>query len=154
MDTSKLNFIQLENLNIGEKAPLFRTYNEKGIKVIAKNLYNKRKTLILFISTNCPVCKEILTDIKNVTSNYDLNFLIINSDELSNDKHITEKIDHSKVNYIRSNQITSLYFIRNVPYGLLIDERGIISLSNYIKDVNVLYNMLLNEQINTKPVSV
>lgn len=149
-----INGIHLDNLEIGQKAPFFRTYSDKGEKVIAKNLFSNRNTLMLFISTNCPTCKSLLPDLKTLSSNYNINFAIINSDELSNDAHISEKVDSSNIIYIRSNSITSLYFIQNVPFGVLIDEGGTILLSNYIKGTNVLYNMLLNENSNTRAVSI
>jgi len=109
---------------------------------------------MLFINTNCPTCKSLLPVLKILSSNYNINFVLINSDELSNDDHIREKVDNNNVLYVRSNSITSLYFIRNVPYGLLIDEDGTILLSNYIRGTNVLYNMLLNEHSNEKDVSI
>ncbi|GIO27416.1 TlpA family protein disulfide reductase [Ornithinibacillus bavariensis] len=137
--------IQLDSLDIGEKAPSFRTFSETGEKVISKEMFSKKRTLILFINTNCPTCKSLLADINSISSDYDINFLLINSDNVSNDDHITKQLDDSII-YIRSNQITSLYFIRNVPHGVLIDESSTIILSNYIKNINVLNNMLLNEK--------
>lgn len=149
-----INGIHLDSLEIGQKAPLFRTYDVHGEKVITKKIFSNRNTLMLFISTNCPTCKSLLPKLKKLASNYNINFLIINSDELSNDAYISQKVDSNNIIYIRSSSITSLYFIRNVPFGILIDEDGTILLSNYIQGKNVLYNMLLNEDSTTKAMSV
>lgn len=148
------NGIHLDKLDIGQKAPFFRAYSEKGEKVIAKSLFQNRKTLMLFINSDCPNCKSLLPSLKKLSLNYNINFVIINSDELANDTHISKKVNSSNIIYIRSNSITSLYFIRNVPFGLLIDEGGTILLSNYISGSSVLYNMLLNEDSNSKALSI
>ncbi|GGA77321.1 TlpA family protein disulfide reductase [Ornithinibacillus halotolerans] len=145
--------IQLETLDIGDQAPFFRTFSNNGDKIISKNIISKKRTFILFINTNCPTCKSLLGDLNSISSNYDINFLLINSDNLSNDAHITKQLNDNII-YIRSNQITSLYFIRTVPHGVLIDENGTVVLSSYIKNMHVLNNMLLNEKTNRKSISV
>lgn len=144
--------IQLDALDIGDKAPFFREYSNNKEKVIAKDLFKENKTFVLFISTNCPVCKSLLGDMNVIAMKYDLNFLVINSDNLSNDDHVTKQLS-DRITYIRSNQIPSLYFIRKVPHAMMIDEQGQIVLTSYVSNPNALYNMLLNEENLLKSIS-
>lgn len=143
--------IQLDTMDIGEKAPFFRSFSENGVKVLSKELFSERKTFILFIKTSCPICKSLLEDYNHISENYDINFLLINSDELSNDDLITKQLNKN-ITYIRSNQITSLYLIRTVPHGILIDTEGVVELSTHVKNVNVLHNMFLSESVVKKAV--
>lgn len=147
-----INGVQFETLAIGDHAPFFRTYNTKGHKVVAKRIFESNKTLIIFISTGCPTCKSILEHLETITSKYNLNFILINGDNISNDDHIQSKVNHlENLSYIRSTQITSLYNVRIVPYIVLLNQEGIVQISSQVNDVNSVYNALINEeQLNSE----
>ena len=140
-----INGIQFSTLQIGQRAPLFRTYDETGNKVISKDLFSKKKTLLLFINTQCPKCKAILADLNKITSYYDLNTVIINSDQAGDDSVIKSKLN-DKITYIRSLQIAQAYYVQNVPYAVVIDYEGKIELNNNLSNIDSLINLLINQK--------
>ncbi|MBB2479816.1 redoxin domain-containing protein [Bacillus sp. APMAM] len=144
-----VNGLEFATLHIGQMAPLFRTFDENGNKVISKHLFNEKHTVLLFISTHCPKCKALLQQIENAIPKYDINFVIINSDENAEDSHIKSLLK-GKFTYVRSSQISQLYFIQNVPYAVVIDNDGKVELSSYLSNINSLYNLLINQ----KPLAV
>lgn len=138
--------IEVKTLESGKPAPLFRAFDERGEKVILKDLFNKKKTLVLFMKTSCPVCKSLLPSIKEITKHYDVNFLLINSDNTEDDQEITNHLQPGGVTYIRAPQIAQSYFIREYPYAVLIDNEGKIELHTRLKNFNGLWNMLINQK--------
>ncbi|KMK77505.1 hypothetical protein AB990_03265 [Alkalihalobacillus pseudalcaliphilus] len=81
---------------------------------------------------------------------------------------LTEQLVNSVTLYINSgddlNDVCLLCFRSNPRYNHIFptknrtnschDEQGQLVLSSYIKSVNVLYNMLLNEKTTQKSISV
>ncbi|MBB2483356.1 conjugal transfer protein TraF [Bacillus sp. APMAM] len=119
--------------------------DEKGNKVIAKELFSGRNTLLLFINTNCPRCKSLLPHLMKIKTNYDINFILVNTDRLADDNHIKSVIG-DQITYIRSTQISSSYFVHVVPYAVLVNNIGEVKLSSQISNINSLFNMLINEE--------
>lgn len=138
--------IEVKTLENGKPAPLFRVFDEQRKKVILKDLFNKKKTLILFMKTSCPVCKSLLPSIKDITRYYDVNFLLINSDNTEDDQEITDHLQPDSLTYIRAPQIAQSYFIREYPYAVLIDDEGKIELHGKLNNFNSLWNMLINQK--------
>lgn len=137
--------VQFSRLEPGNPAPLFRTFSENGNKVIAKQLFSEKNTLLLFISTNCPICKTLLPNLEKITNNYDINFILINGDNVSDDNHIKSTLTKN-LTYIRSPQITKTYFVNTVPHAVLVNGNGKIELSSKLSNISSLFNMLINER--------
>ncbi|WP_143286851.1 TlpA family protein disulfide reductase [Caenibacillus caldisaponilyticus] len=137
--------IQFSTLELGRNAPLFRVFAENGNKVVAKELFKKKNTLLLFISTNCPVCKSFLPHLKKITENYDINFILINHDTLNDDTHIKKALNN-ELYYIRSSHVSQIYLIHAVPHAILVNTKGKIELSSPLSNINSLFNMLINQE--------
>lgn len=137
--------VEVKSLDIGNHAPLFRTFDEGGNKVVLKELFGEKKTFLLFIKTTCPICKSLLPNLQDIQNHYDLNFLLINSDNTDDDHEIVEVLS-DKITYIRAPQIVESYFLSQYPYAMLIDTNGKIELHNRLQSVNSLRNMLINEK--------
>ncbi|MBR7796080.1 MAG: conjugal transfer protein TraF [Bacillota bacterium] len=136
--------IQFNTLDIGEESPLFRVMDDNGKKVIAKQLFYNKNTLILFVNSKCPICKSILGKVDLINDNYDLNIIVINNDE-SLDDSLIKKLLPLSITYIRSVYITTAYHVYTTPMGVLI-ENGKVKQYSKISDFYVLNNMLVSEK--------
>ncbi len=118
--------IELKEADVGDAAPLFRSYTHSGNKVILKEyLQNGRAVMLLFVNTTCMTCKSILSDMHQHISSDDTQFIFINGDEQGDDGLLLQLLPDHAV-YLRSAQIMELYGVTVVPQAILIDEHGII----------------------------
>lgn len=143
--------LQLETLATGDEAPLFRVHDVNGNKVIAKKIFNENNTLLLFINTNCPTCKNILEKLTNIENNYDLNVIVINNDEIFEDSEVQKLVPES-VFYIRASHITTTYLIQKTPTAIIVED-GLVKVSNQVTHINSLLNMLITENPKLKSIS-
>lgn len=134
----------LEMIEVGQEAPLFRTMDQSGRKVVAKKLFSEKSTLLFFAHSECPACKGILKHIQKVEQNYDINIVVINRDTLFDDSNL-KKLLNDNIYYVRETFIASSYRIQSTPSVFLIDAGGVVKSTTVLKDVDTLFNMLLNE---------
>ncbi|MFD2170036.1 redoxin domain-containing protein [Tumebacillus lipolyticus] len=137
--------IEFGTLEVGDKAPTFRKHDYQERPVVLSQLVAEKKTVLMFVNTDCPTCKSILPQLGSILSTYDLHLIMINKDNQSNDEAITSLLPES-VLYLRSPQIVEAYEISKVPFGVLINQQGIIEQHSVLSDINVLRNMLLQEK--------
>ncbi|QTM97920.1 redoxin domain-containing protein [Sediminibacillus dalangtanensis] len=137
--------IQFNTLEQGEQAPIFRIHDQNGNKIVTKKLFfGEKNTLLLFINTKCPKCKEILRQLKIIEKHYNLNILVINNDEMFDDHQVRELLPKN-IFYIRSPQIPISYYIHSTPSAVLV-EKGKVKLFNKVNNFNVLLNLLVMEE--------
>ncbi|PCK19683.1 antioxidant, AhpC/TSA family protein [Bacillus pumilus] len=121
-----LDGIELKEADIGDPAPLFRSYTHLGEKVILKEyLQNGKAVMLLFVNSTCMTCKSILADMQLQISSDDAHFIFINGDEQADDASLLQLLPDQAV-YMRSSQIMELYGVTVVPQAILIDEHGMI----------------------------
>ncbi len=138
-----VNGIKIGTLQLDQIAPAFREYNHRGEKVISTELFSNHRTLLLFINTNCPTCKTLLPELRNIKRHYDINLVLVNTDEQHEDSLIVNHVSEDMI-YLRSNKLMRLYSITTVPYGILINEDKKIEQISEMKNSNSLWNLLLN----------
>lgn len=121
-----LDGIELKEADVGDSAPLFRSYTHLGEKIILKEyLQSGRAVMLLFVNSTCMTCKSILSEIQQQMSSGDPQFIIINGDEQADDAALVQLLPDQAV-YVRSSQIMELYGVTVVPQAILMDEHGII----------------------------
>lgn len=138
-----LDGIELKEADVGDSAPLFRSYTHLGEKIILKEyLQSGRAVMLLFVNSTCMTCKSILSEIQQQMSSGDPQFIIINGDEQADDAALVQLLPDQAV-YVRSSQIMELYGVTVVPQAILMDEHGIIlqrkSLQNAKQFEQLLY---------------
>jgi thiol-disulfide isomerase/thioredoxin len=135
----------LDTLEIGQKAPAFRTFGMKGEKVVSKQIFQKQKTLILFVNSSCPKCKSLVQNLDSIYKNYALNFLVINTDEIYDDSGIINTLPDG-ITYIRSSHISMTYFVHVTPTAMIISKEGVIELNSKIHKIQELINLLISQE--------
>lgn len=137
--------IQIGSLLVDDEAPNFREFDQNGNRIISSQLYKTKKTLLLFIKSTCPVCKSILKDFSKVETHYNLNYLVLNIDEVSDDSEVLKLIDNHVI-YLKSKKYMDLFSISSVPQAILVNTDGKIDSLATLKSSKSLWNMLINEE--------
>ena len=131
-------------LEVGEYAPLFRSVDEQGNRIVAKNLYREKSTLLIFAHSQCSACKEVVKQLSKIEKNYDINIIVNNRDTLFDDSELKSHIPKN-VHYLREEFLASTYLVQSTPTVFLIkDER--IAASALVTKPQTLLNMLLDER--------
>ncbi|HEU5138327.1 MAG TPA: thioredoxin-like domain-containing protein [Bacillales bacterium] len=135
--------IEIGSLQIDDNPPSFREFDYNGNKIVSSQLFKDKKTLLLFVKSTCPICKSILDKLHEIQSNYDLNFVIINSDETLDDKTITDRINDGIV-YIKSGKLSQSFSVQSVPHAVLVNTQSKVDGVGPLKNQKSLVNLLLN----------
>ncbi|SFD13771.1 AhpC/TSA family protein [Bacillus sp. 491mf] len=133
----------IKEVRIGDKAPHFSALDIQGHEVQLKSLLREKNVCLLFIDTNCSICKGILPHMQHLTSRYDIQFVIINENTVMDDTGIQKLLSPSLI-YIKSPEIFRKYVMRTVPQAILVNQTGFVQNRNLIPDIEVLQDLLDN----------
>ncbi|TCP57655.1 peroxiredoxin [Tumebacillus sp. BK434] len=110
------------SLQTGEKAPLFREKDQNN-NMIKLSDYDGNKTLLIFKSDSCPVCKDLLDQLPALKEAAASTRIIVVAAEGDN---VTHQDSANGIHFVRSNEVISNYFITKFPTVLVINEYGTI----------------------------
>lgn len=112
---------------IGDKAPTFSIIDVKGQKLqIGGDNAAEEETMLLFTSPTCPVCEKLLPIVKSVAKAEGIGVMLISDGAEEEHKAFLAKHKLDGLPYVISAEIGMRFQIGKVPYGVLIDEKGII----------------------------
>lgn len=112
---------------IGDKAPTFSIIDVKGQKLqIGGDNAAEEETMLLFTSPTCPVCEKLLPIVKSVAKAEGIGVMLISDGAEEEHKAFLAKHKLDGLPYVISAEIGMRFQVGKVPYGVLIDEKGII----------------------------
>lgn len=112
---------------IGDKAPTFSIIDVKGQKrQIGGEDPAGHKTMLLFTSPTCPVCEKLLPIVKSVARAEGTNVILVSDGAEEDHKAFLAKNKLDGLPYVISAEIGMRFQVGKVPYGVLIDEKGVI----------------------------
>lgn len=112
---------------IGDKAPTFSIIDVKGQKrQIGGEDPAGQQTMLLFTSPTCPVCEKLLPIVKSVARAEGINVMLISDGAEEEHKAFLAKNKLDGLPYVISAEIGMRFQVGKVPYGVLIDEKGVI----------------------------
>lgn len=112
---------------IGDKAPTFSIVDVKGQKrQIGGDNAAGDETMLLFTSPTCPVCEKLLPIVKSVARAEGIGVMLISDGAEEEHKAFLAKHKLDGLPYVISAEIGMRFQVGKVPYGVLIDEKGII----------------------------
>lgn len=112
---------------IGDKAPTFSVIDVKGHKrqIGGENAAGE-ETMLLFTSPTCPVCEKLLPIVKSVAKAEGIGVMLVSDGAEEEHKAFLAKHKLDGLPYVISAEIGMRFQVGKVPYGVLIDEKGII----------------------------
>jgi hypothetical protein len=123
--TSKIRFIYSRNqsmfeIRIGDEVPKKAVKQLKAANVSKGAVHELM--FVLFIETNCSVCKGVLESLAGDDRTYLEKILIVNGNETESDARILKLIKETPVFYIKNEKMINSLNIKSVPQVMLIDS--------------------------------
>jgi methylamine dehydrogenase accessory protein MauD len=113
--------------NVGDYAQAFdaRTLNGSALR-IGGSKANGKRSLVLFTSPTCPVCKKLMPSALSLAREEQrtLDLILVSDGALSDHEAFREVAGLQNIDYVVSTEIGMKYQIGRLPFGLLLDEQG------------------------------
>ena len=106
--------------------------------------------LLFFLSPTCPVCKTLLPILKSMQRSERKSLSIVlasDGDDIKTHQAFIEKQGLEGFNYVISEPLGIAYGVSKLPYGVLIDQAGIISALGIINSREHLESLLEAKQL-------
>ena len=106
--------------------------------------------LLFFLSPTCPVCKTLLPILKSMQRSERKSLSIVlasDGDDIKTHQAFIEKHGLEGFNYVISEPLGIAYGVSKLPYGVLIDQAGIISALGIINSREHLESLLEAKQL-------
>lgn len=119
-----------KRVQVGEKSPEFQldTLDGEAI-VIGAPSPDGRSTLITFLTPNCPVCARLLPALKSIARAESSWLRLVFASDGDPDRHaeFRRKNRLEGAAYLLSPELGMTYEIGKLPYGVLLDENGVVA---------------------------
>ena len=119
-----------KRVQVGQKSPEFQldTLDGEAI-VIGAPSPDGRSTLITFLTPNCPVCARLLPALKSIARAESSWLRLVFASDGDPDRHaeFRRKNRLEGAAYLLSPELGMTYEIGKLPYGVLLDENGVVA---------------------------
>ena len=117
-----------QQVKVGDAAP------EIGVEALSGRSFTVGQVagagqLLFFLSPDCPICKSLLPVLKTMhrTEKAVEIVLMSDGDELAEHQKFVEAESLQQFDYVISEVVGRSYGVGKLPYGVLIDNRGVIA---------------------------
>ena len=86
-----------------------------------------RGSLILFVSAQCPVCKQLIPIVRDVARAEQLDLILAGDAPEGEQRALVSRYGLEDLPFINSSEFGRTYAVDKLPHAVLIDERGIIA---------------------------
>ena len=117
-----------QQLKVGDAAPKIGVETLDGRTFDVGDSGGKRQ-LLFFLAPDCPICKSLLPVLKAMQRVENDTHIVLMSDGDTPAEHATyvEEQKLSQFDYALSEVVGRSYGVSKLPYGVLIDDRGVIA---------------------------
>lgn len=113
--------------DIGDAAPEFELPDYFGRKVkIGGADPEGRQTLLMFTAPTCPVCEKLFPIIKSIGKTEGINIVMISDGAPDEHQRFLKNHDLGDMRYVVSAEAGMAFQVGKIPYGVLVDEKGVI----------------------------
>ena len=117
-----------QQVKVGDAAP------EIGVEALSGRSFTVGQVagagqLLFFLSPDCPICKSLLPVLKTMhrTEKSVEIVLMSDGDDVAEHEKFVEAEDLQQFDYVISEVVGRSYGVGKLPYGVLIDNRGVIA---------------------------
>ena len=113
--------------DIGERSPVFNvtTIDEKPL-LVGRAITPGRASLLMFTGPSCPVCAKLLPIIRSVAAAEGTDVILISDGTQAEHREFLKNHPLQGERYVVSAEIGMRYQVSKVPYGVLLDQDGVI----------------------------
>jgi len=116
-----------ETPRVGEAAPVLelRDWSGEALRLGGPEREG-RDTLLLFVSPNCPVCKELLPVARSLAGGRGDRLRLVLASDGPREEHEAFVERHGLAPYVLSRPLGLAYQIARLPHAILIDSEGLV----------------------------
>ena len=117
-------------LDVGSNAPAFEFPSLTGGSTsVGGKSPDAKSTLLFFVSATCPVCKELIPMLKKIQQQESgwLNLIFSSDGDRTEHEGVIERHGLQDYPYLLTPELGMTFGIGKLPYGVLIDEKGIVA---------------------------
>lgn len=112
---------------VGEAAPVLDVTTLDGAPLsIGKALAKGRKQLLLFVSPQCPLCKDLIPIAKNFARSEKLDIVFVGDDEAKEQQAMIARLDMAGLPFVNGPVVGRTFHVDRLPHAVLIGESGIL----------------------------
>ncbi len=138
----------------GEAAPLFEVKDLRRGTPLKIGGARGRSTLLFFLSPTCPVCKKLLPIVRSIqqAENSWLDVILTSDGEpVEHERFI--RVQHLEdFPYVHSSDVGMTYRIGKLPYGVMIDDAGIIRAKGLLNTREHLESLIEAKQMGVPSI--
>ena len=130
---------------IGQSPPVFELRDLAGQVVKLGGIAaDRRSTLMFFLSSTCPVCKQLLPVVRSMAaSERDRVSLVLASDgEAAEYRRFTQEHGLQGLPFVLSKELGMTYQIGKLPYAVLLDADGAVRAKGLVNSREHLESMI------------
>jgi methylamine dehydrogenase accessory protein MauD len=129
---------------VGSNAPVFALTDLAG-HAVNLGTPSPRATLVFFLSPTCPVCKKLLPVLRSsaLAERKWLSVVLASDGDGAEHRRFVERAGLAAFPYVLSQELGLAYHVSKLPYGVLLDERGVVrakGLVNSREQLESLFN--------------
>lgn len=143
-------------LDIGELAPTVNVQDINNHRVTL-GVERGKHTLLLFISTGCSICETLLPKLKilihDERDNWETNLVAFGTTLEAGKKYAVEHgISEANIPFIISDNLALHYKVSLVPYGIVIDQAGIVRAKGLVNSHSDIDSLLNAEEMGVRSI--
>lgn len=113
--------------DIGEQSPVFQVDDFYGVPLaVGQALTPGRPSLLMFTGPTCPICAKLFPIIRSVAQREGADVVLISDGNAADHRKFLAEHDMGEVRYVVSAEIGMKFQVAKIPYGVLLDEQGMI----------------------------
>jgi methylamine dehydrogenase accessory protein MauD len=112
---------------VGEPAPVLDVATMEGAPLsIGKALAKGRKQLLLFVSPQCPLCKELIPIARNFARTEKLDIVFVGDDDPSEQQAMIARLDMGGLPFVNGPLVGRTFHVDRLPHAVLIGDSGTV----------------------------
>lgn len=134
---------------VGERVPALHAVDLQG-RPVELGYTRGKQTLVVFVSATCTSCTELAPAIRSIwkseRATHDVVLVSLGGDETTN-RAFVARHKLSDIPYVVSSDLGLAYQVLTTPYGLLIDQQGILRAKGIVNHLEHLESLLNAAQL-------
>jgi len=136
---------------VGEAAPVMEAVTLDGAALtIGKPRAGKQ--LLLFVSPQCPLCKDLIPIAKNFARTEKLDIVFVGDDQESEQRAMIARLDMDGLPFVNSSIIGRAYQVDRLPHAALIGEDGRLLSKGLVNSREHLESMITAHELGVVSV--
>ncbi len=127
----------------GERAPVYELRDWSGrARRVGGIAHDGRRSLLLFVSPTCPVCKELLLAARSLARAEDLELIVASDGPRDEHEAFVRRHDLEREAYLLSAELGRGYQVGRVPHAVLLDAEGVVRARGLVNSREHLESLL------------